>query len=419
MPGIAVALPPELEGRIVAELRGHGYRVVLSAASADELVAGMTTAGFELAIADADPHYLTAGLLAACDAAGIRLVAVAGSGASRRNAADLGLREVADAGAGWPDIEALLLAGSPIGGAPDADPVDPVSDSDAGTRGQVIAVWGPAGAPGRTTLAISIASELAAEGFSVVLADADTHSGSVAPALGLLDEAPGFAAACRLAATDSLTALELERVGQRYLSPHGSFWVLTGIGRPSRWPELSAERVVTVVAACRSWVDFTVLDTGFSLENDEEISSDLFAPRRNAATISALREADRVIAVGSADPVGLSRFLRAHVDLVDLVEVERVTVVMNKIRASAIGLNPSGQVEQTLQRFGGITGPVLIPHDQASLDAAILGGKTLRDVAGKSPARLAMSRLVSTRILPRKPDAPTGRAQRRLVEPVR
>ncbi|HEY9499419.1 MAG TPA: hypothetical protein VIQ78_10390, partial [Terrimesophilobacter sp.] len=79
MPGIAVALPPELEGRIVAELRGHGYRVVLSAASADELVAGMTTAGFELAIADADPHYLTAGLLAACDAAGIRLVAVAGS----------------------------------------------------------------------------------------------------------------------------------------------------------------------------------------------------------------------------------------------------------------------------------------------------------------------------------------------------
>ncbi|HEY9497840.1 MAG TPA: regulator, partial [Terrimesophilobacter sp.] len=346
-------------------------------------------------------------------------VAVAGSGASRRNAADLGLREVADAGAGWPDIEALLLAGSPIGGAPDADPVDPVSDSDAGTRGQVIAVWGPAGAPGRTTLAISIASELAAEGFSVVLADADTHSGSVAPALGLLDEAPGFAAACRLAATDSLTALELERVGQRYLSPHGSFWVLTGIGRPSRWPELSAERVVTVVAACRSWVDFTVLDTGFSLENDEEISSDLFAPRRNAATISALREADRVIAVGSADPVGLSRFLRAHVDLVDLVEVERVTVVMNKIRASAIGLNPSGQVEQTLQRFGGITGPVLIPHDQASLDAAILGGKTLRDVAGKSPARLAMSRLVSTRILPRKPDAPTGRAQRRLAEPVR
>lgn len=428
MPEVAVALPPELEGRIVAELRRHGYLVALSAGSADDLVAGIATAEFELAITGADSRYLTAGLLASCDASGIRLVAMAGNDTGRRNAAELGLREVLDAGAGWRDIEALLVAGSsiteasiaetPVAGDPHAGPLDSATDPDVGTRGQVVAVWGPAGAPGRTTLAISIAAELAAEGFSVVLADADTHSGSVAPALGLLDEAPGFAAACRLAGTDSLTTLELERVGQRYLSPHGSFWVLTGIGRPSRWPELSAERVVTVVATCRSWVDFTVLDTGFSLENDEEISSDLFAPRRNAATLSALREADRVIAVGSADPVGLSRFLRAHVDLVEVVDAERVTVVMNKIRASAIGLNPSGQVEQTLQRFGGITGPVLIPHDQASMDAAILSGKTLRDVAGKSPARLALSRLVSSRILPQKPDAPTGRTKRRLFEPV-
>ena len=286
-------------------------------------------------------------------------------------------------------------------------------------RGQVIAVWGPAGSPGRTTLPISIASELAAEGYSVVLADADTHSGSIAPALGLLDEAPGFAAACRLAGSDSLTRQELERIGQRYLSAHGNFWVLTGIGRPSRWPELSGERVVTTVNACRGWVDFTVLDTGSSLENDEEISSDLFAPRRNAATISALREADRVVAVGSADPVGLSRFLRAHVDLIDVVDSERVTVVMNKIRSSAIGLNPSGQVQQTLQRFGGIVAPVLIPHDQPAMDAAILSGKTLRDVAGKSPARVAMGKLVASRILPHKPDTPTGRAKRSRFEPVR
>lgn len=423
MPAIAVALPPELEGRIVAELRRHGYLVVLSAGSADDLAAGIAETEAELAIVGADPRYLTAGLLASCDASGIRLVAMAGTDSSRRNAAELGLREVLDTGAGWRDIEELLVAGSsiaetPITGDPDADPLA-ASVPGARTRGQVVAVWGPAGAPGRTTLAISLAAELAAEGFSVVLADADTHSGSVAPALGLLDEAPGFAAACRLAGADSLTIPELERVGQRYLSPHGSFWVLTGIGRPSRWPELSAERVVGTVATCRSWVDFTVLDTGFSLENDEEISSDLFAPRRNAATISALREADRVIAVGSADPVGLSRFLRAHVDLVEVVDAERVTVVMNKIRASAIGLNPSGQVEQTLQRFGGITGPVLVPHDQASMDAALLSGKTLRDVAGRSPARLAVSRLVSSRILPQRQDAPTGRARRRLFAPAR
>ena len=43
---------------------------------------------------------------------------------------------------------------------------------------------------------------------------------------------------------------------------------------------------------------------------------------------------------------------------------DRITVVMNKIRASAIGPGPGAQVAQTLQRFGGITAPVLVPYDQ-------------------------------------------------------
>jgi Flp pilus assembly CpaE family ATPase len=176
--------------------------------------------------------------------------------------------------------------------------------------------------------------------------------------------------------------------------------VLTGIGRPSRWPELSAQRVAATLEQCRSWVDFTVIDTGFSLEHDEEISSDLFAPRRNAASITALREADRVIAVGAADPVGLSRYLRAHVDLVETVAEGRVIVAMNKVRVSAIGLNPTGQVAQTLSRFGGISSAVMIPFDSAAMDAAILTGRTLADAAPRSAARVAIRELVTSTFLP-------------------
>ena len=395
---VGIALPGDLRGQISDDLTRNGYAVTFRANSARDLERALGSTGVEIVVVGAGEEYLTSEILAACDDAGIRIIAVAGDDADRRNAARLGLHEVvaADGGWGqarWPDLEAA------IAGAPSFGTVSNRSNGDAPHRGQVIAVWGPAGAPGRTTIAIAVAAELAAEGFSVALADADTHSASLAPALGLLDEAPGFAAACRLAGAESLTITELERVGQRYLSAHGSFWVLTGIGRPSRWPELSAERVEGVLDTCRDWVDFTIVDTSFSLENDEEISSDLFAPRRNAATICALRGADLVIAVGSADPVGLSRFLRAHVDLLEVVEEERVIVAMNKIRASVIGLNPSAQVEQALRRFGGITAPVLIPHDQPALDAAILSGKTLRDVAARSPARVAVNRLVSARLV--------------------
>lgn len=403
---VGLCLPAAVEARVAKDLKRNGYEVVLRADSAHELRGLLAACTAELLIVGAGVQFLTAALLSECDDRGIRLVALAGADLDRRNAAQVGLREVVRADAPWEVLDAALSSGPALGTLSNAGHSDDRAGGHAHhpahgrEHGRVVAVWGPAGSPGRTTLAIAIAAELAAEGFSVALADADTHSGSVAPALGLLDEAPGFAAACRLAGADALTAEELERVGQRYASAHGSFWVLTGIGRPSRWPELSAERVVAVLGACRGWVDFTIVDTGFSLENDEEISSDLFAPRRNAATITALREADQVVAVGAADPVGLSRFLRAHVDLVEVVDAERIIVAMNKIRASAIGISPSTQVERALRRFGGIAAPVLIPHDQAALDAAVLSGKTLRDVAGKSPARIAVSRLVSARLTP-------------------
>ena len=55
-------------------------------------------------------------------------------------------------------------------------------------------------APPRHTLA----AEVASRGGEVLLVDADTYGGCVAQSLGLLDEAPGIAAACRAAEQGSL-----------------------------------------------------------------------------------------------------------------------------------------------------------------------------------------------------------------------
>ena len=404
MTSIALALPIEAEDRISIELVRHGFDVAARCSSAEELADVLAKTSAEFAIVSASSHFLNNRLMVEADAAGVRIVALIEADVDRRHAASLGLREVAAIDDEWSTIETVLLGeGVPTAARP------------ADRQGRVIAVWGPAGSPGRTTLAISIAAELAAAGHAVALADIDTYSGSIAPALGLLDEAPGFAAACRLSGTSSLTQSELERIGQRYLSARSSFWVLTGIGRPSRWPELSGERVTATIRTCRKWVDFIVIDTGFSLEHDEEISSDLFAPRRNGATLAALHEADDVIAVGTADPVGLARFLRAHVDLLDTLDSERIYVVMNRIRDSAIGQGAASQVRQMLKRFGAILSPVLIPHDQAGFDAAILSGKTILDVAPRSAARTAIARLVSHRFLPA-PD-PRSRPRRWKLRP--
>jgi MinD-like ATPase involved in chromosome partitioning or flagellar assembly len=404
---IAFALPTETEDRLAAAAIRHGHDVVARCSTAHELASRVEAVHPDIAIVASTERCLTPSLVSICDETGVRILALVGGETDRRHAATLGLLESAALDSEWGELEKELSVVPTRGGAAAA--------SEPTGSGTVIAVWGPAGAPGRTTVAINLASELALAGRSVVLADVDTYSGSIAPTLGMLDEAPGFAAACRLASAEALTRAELERIGQRYGSGRSGFWVLTGIGRPSRWPELSAARVGATLQRCREWVDFTVVDTGFNLEHDEEISSDLFAPRRNAASITALREADRVVAVGAADPVGLSRFLRAHVDLLETVAESRVIVVMNKVRASAIGLNPTAQVTQTLSRFGGIESAAMIPYDMAALDAAILGGRSLSDAAAKSQARIAIRDLVASRILP----PPVHRGRPRALKAVR
>ncbi|WP_104193152.1 regulator [Cryobacterium sp. Y82] len=390
MARLALVLDRATEQQMLAEIVDCGHSVVTRVDTAREFLETLSHGQPHVVVVSGRRESLTGQLIAACDERGIRVVALTATEQERRHAATLGLYETVAIPCDWSEIEDLLVSGVVV-------PLRVGERHFTGgalNTGSVIAVWGPCGAPGRTTLAINIAAEIAAAGHTVVLADVDTYSASIAPSLGMLDEAPGFAAACRLAGSDSLNQSELERIAQRYNSPKGAFWVLTGLGRPSRWPELSTERVTRTIDALRHWVDYVVVDTGFSLESDEELTSDVLAPRRNAATVTALRAADHVVACGLADPVGMARFLRAWSDLTEVIGASTVSVVMNQVRASAVGLNPRAQVTSMLLRFGGIESSILVPHDQGALDAAVLTGRTLRDASPKSPARVSIRRFV-------------------------
>jgi MinD-like ATPase involved in chromosome partitioning or flagellar assembly len=394
MARLALALDPGTEDRLLADVVEHGHVVVARLVGWRDVLESLDTLAPEVVLVGAGRDTLSAELLTGCDERGIRLIALAASDAERAHAAHLGLHEVIDRSAAWGEIEPLVRGGVPV----------PARIGETSPRGprtaSMIAVWGPAGAPGRTTIAVNLAAEIAAAGHSVALVDADPYGGSVAPSLGLLDEAPGLASACRLAAGGALDRTELERIAQRYSAPRASFDVFTGLVGPSRWPELAADRVAGALEGIRGWVEYVVIDTGFSLERDEELTSDQFAPRRNAATFASLSSADRVVAVGLADPVGLSRFLRGHGELIDLVDPERVDVMVNRVRTSVLGIDAHAQVRQTLRRFAGITDAVMLPHDARAADAAILTARTLRDAAPRSPLRAAVREYALDRILP-------------------
>ncbi|MET3949662.1 P-loop NTPase [Arthrobacter sp. UYEF36] len=284
-----------------------------------------------------------------------------------------------------------LADAGPVPGLPGAAAKGP---EGSGT-GEIIAVWGPAGSPGRTLLAANMAAELAAEGKSVLLVDADSYGASVAAMLGLLDESAGLAQACRLADQGLLDADALLRIAAPVVTRAGSFRVLTGITRADRWTELRAAALSLVLARARQVADVTVVDTGFCLESDEELSFDTMAPRRNAATLRSLELADTVFAVGAADSIGVPRLVRGLAELESAVPQASPRVVLNKVRQSAVGRSPERQLRDAWDRYGPAA-PLgaFLPADPVSSDAALLSGSLLLEAAPDSPLRKSIAALV-------------------------
>ena len=163
-------------------------------------------------------------------------------------------------------------------------------------------------------MATCLAVETAQLGLPTLLIDADVYGGVAASAFGLLDESPGLAGACRLAANGRL---DLGSLTSLCWSLGDDLRLLTGIARADRWPEVRPSAIPGVLGVAREMAPLTVVDCGFAIEADEEISFDTMAPRRNGATLAVLAEADVVLAVGSCDPAGLERLIRGLAELAD------------------------------------------------------------------------------------------------------
>lgn len=257
--------------------------------------------------------------------------------------------------------------------------------------GRIMAVWGPVGSPGRTMVAVNVAAELAAAGTKVLLIDADSYGASIAASLGLLDESASFAQACRVADQGVLTATELSRICTEVVFTGGSFALLTGLTRPDRWSELRAAAVERVLETGRQLAEVLVIDCGFCLENDEELSYDTIAPRRNAATLSALAQAETIYAVGNGDAIGLPRLIRALEQLPEQCAGARLEIVMNKVRKQAVGRSPIKALTLAWERFGPGT-PIAhhLPWEPETTDAALLSGRLLLESAPDSGLRRAI-----------------------------
>lgn len=414
IPLITAVTDPRWEATLIAALdRGDGtVTVVRRCVDLADLLAVASTGTARAAVVSADLRGFDRDALARLTVASVAVVVLVpvGDDAAERRLRQLGVEEVLPADS---SPAAIVAAVSAATGRVGSRPVHDYSDVQARgaadgvtedlplpgqeVSGRIVAVWGPAGAPGRTTVAVAVASELAGLGTRSLLLDADVYGGVVAQALGLLDESPGIAAAARLAISGSLDRPALAELA-REVEP--GFAVLTGIARADRWPELRPSAVEVVLAVARRLADVVVVDCGFALEQDEELAYDTAAPRRNGATLAVLSAADAVLAVGGADPISLQRLVRGLTELREAIPTaggSAPIVVVNRLRAGVVGGgDPAEQIATALRRYAGVEAVRFVPQDVAACDAALATGRTLREAASASPARLALRDLAAT-----------------------
>lgn len=369
--------------------RRPGMVVLKRCVDVDDLLAAATSGQAEAAVLALDAPGLDAAAVEHLRRHGVRPVAVlagehAEAGRARADRVGITSLVLESDLVLLPDAVAAPEAPSDRPGLPVADP-DGTDDPDGSTpaaAGRVITVWGPAGAPGRSTLAAALAAELARRGRRTTLVDADPCGGSLAQQLGVMDEVSGLLAAARLVQSGHLE----ERFDSVRRDLGGGLSLVSGLPRPDRWVEVRPGTVEQLLVAARRRGD-VVVDTGFSLEDDgRELGA---RPARHAQTLAAIDGADEVLVVGAADPVGLSRLARGLVELQELAPGVPVRVVVNRMRPS-LGWSEK-DVASMITGFAPTRALHFLPEDRVAVDRALVTGRTLPEGGESSLAQAVAS----------------------------
>ena len=222
---------------------------------------------------------------------------------------------------------------------------------------QVIAITSPHGSTGKTTVAINMALELAAEKFKVLIIDADLAGPSVANYFCLAELPAGLVGAIRIASQNRFDQAQLERLSVQV--PKSSITVLPGVISDQNL-ELTSESIAAVIETAKASFDFVIVDLG-SLKPKQEFD----------LTSEVVRISDQVVLVALADPIGIFRLLRTEQDL--LLLAEQPKLVVNRLRNSVIA-QAKTEIKTTLAGLGSLEPVAFLPDDPLHVDQAIRVG---------------------------------------------
>ena len=252
----------------------------------------------------------------------------------------------------------------------------------------VIAVTSPHGSAGKTTVAINIALELAAEKARVLLIDGDIQGPAVANHFALTQQPAGLQAALRIASQKRFDLEQLERLSFQF--QRSTLRIMPGSQNFPSQP-FDQESLANLLETARSSYEFTVIDLG-------SLSADAIGTQ-SELTNNIISLADRAIVVCLADPIGIFRLL--GIENLIASSSHPVDLVMNRVRNSVIA-SARREIAITLQRLSTLEPKAYLPDDPQHIDQAVRTGVPATSLSRSGSFRQALTGFVRTELLGRK-----------------
>jgi MinD-like ATPase involved in chromosome partitioning or flagellar assembly len=245
---------------------------------------------------------------------------------------------------------------------------------------QIFAVWGPHGAPGKSTVAMNLAFEMA-QTKSTLLVDLDLVAPTQTVLLGIHEPTPGLTAIARLIRQGRLTPAELQRLSLQVRHKHTRLRLLPGLSSPNRWSEITEDTVIQLLRIAKVDFECIVIDLASPLEDN--LTTTTSPTSRNGATRAALTQATQVITVIRNTKVSLQNYANQFIELQNL----------NKNRKLIINMAENDKLPGVIKQLTKESVTQKIPHDESSLTLAESQGLPLAVTRRKSPARIAIMNL--------------------------
>lgn len=362
---------PLREPLIAVGLDAHSeVDVLLRCVDRVEALAAMRSGRVDVLIAVGEPAWFDHQCRAEASLAGIRVVVVGGTGEWDAWAASLP-----------PDtsIEEIVAT------ANESEAVVPIAPGGRSKVGKLIAVWGPKGSPGRTTIAIELACEIARTGAPTLLIDGDTYGGDVLQLVGVIEELPTIVWASRLAAKGEFDQSgffsDVRQIGRGPV-------LLPGIPRAELWAEVSDFGWNELLGEVTEVFDFVVCDVGACIEPPTAIAPEADRDRLARSTI---QRADHVAVVFNANPVGIKNLLWSFEELRALSAHERAHLVANRTAAKK-----AREAAQLIRSYIHKNVVVSVPDLTEGFANAVQRGVPLSELEPSSPMAGAMRVLAET-----------------------